>query len=223
MPAVIFDLDGTLVDLFELHYRAFADIIWEDYGLVFERNDLEPHYGKSGEEIAKSFFEKRGIAGVDYGKFADKRRKRVMDNLKSCVVMPGAKKLLDSLRAAGIDVAIGTSNPPEVGEAIISACGLEGYFTFKSYRMSGMSGKPAPDIFFAAASGLGLRPSECVVVEDSIHGIAAAKRAGMKAVAVATGTHSKEELAREGPDLLVGTLEELNRQKILKLFNGKGR
>jgi HAD superfamily hydrolase (TIGR01509 family) len=218
MPAAIFDLDGTLVDLFELHLRGFRHVISSDFGLEFARRDLEADYGKPGEDILRGYFLKKGMAVEDVKPFADRRRSWVLAHLDGCALMPGAKELLEDLREAGVPMALGTSNPPELGEAIIGSCGLSAYFSHKSYRDPGVPGKPAPDIFLNAAKRLGAPPRECAVFEDSVWGIQAAKAAGMKAVAVATGTHGWDELAAEKPDMLVASLLEVDLDSVLEML-----
>ncbi|MCX6695095.1 MAG: HAD hydrolase-like protein, partial [Candidatus Altiarchaeota archaeon] len=74
LKALIFDLDGTLVDLLDLHWRGFKEVTKEGWGLDFLREDVERHYGKTAEDIARAFFEKHGVGGVDYKEFARKRR-----------------------------------------------------------------------------------------------------------------------------------------------------
>jgi beta-phosphoglucomutase len=214
MSAVIFDVDGTLVDLFELHYQGFLSIIRQEVGLEFERQDLREHYGKTGEEIFEAFFLKHGITGVDVGQIAPKRRRWVIEHLDYCRVLEGVRSLLEELREAKIPMAVGTSNTPDIGNAILKACGLYAFFNYMAFRSPAIRSKPAPDIFLAAASGLGINANECLVFEDSTFGIAAAKAAGMRVVAVATGTHSKKELIAQRPDLLVDSLREVSLQDV---------
>jgi beta-phosphoglucomutase-like phosphatase (HAD superfamily) len=218
MPAAIFDLDGTLVDLFELHLRGFRHVISSDFGLEFARRDLEADYGKPGEDIFRGFFLRKGILVEDVKSLADRRRSWVLGHLDGCVLMPGAKGLLEALRKAGVPMALGTSNPPELGEAIIGSCGLSGYFPHRSYGDPDGPGKPAPDIFLNAARLLGAPPRECAVFEDSVWGIQAAKAAGMRAVAVATGTHGMAELAAQKPDIIVSSLQEVDVGAVLEML-----
>jgi HAD superfamily hydrolase (TIGR01509 family) len=218
MPAVIFDLDGTLIDLFDLHLMGFKEVIKQDYGLDFERADLTPYYGRTAEEIAKAFFVKHGVSGVDYGRLVSERRDWVIDNINTCRLLPGAQRLLDELKAAGVPLALATANTPETGEAIVGACGLGGYFKVRVFRTQDLRGKPAPDIFLKAAVDLGVDPRECVVVEDSVYGVHAGKAAGMKVVAVASGTHGRDELAVIDPDLLVDSLEEVDYKLVTGLL-----
>ncbi len=217
MTAVIFDLDGTLVDLFELHLRGFQEVMEGDYGLDFQREDLEVHYGRTAADIARIFFEKHGVEGVDYGEFTRKRRQHVIDNMNSCRVLPGAEELLRALRKKGVRMAVATSNHPRTGRAIMGSCGLTDYFQAEVYRTDDLKSKPAPDIFLKAAEELKMKPGDCVVVEDSVYGIQAAKAAGMKSVAVATGTHTRDELLEEDPDAMFNTLEEVDADALLSL------
>jgi beta-phosphoglucomutase-like phosphatase (HAD superfamily) len=218
MPSVIFDLDGTLIDLFEVHLAGFQHVLRAELGVEFDRRYLEANYGRTGEEMITAFLDGKGIKGADARALAIKRREWVKGHLGGCRLLPGAKRLLDGLKAQGTPLALGTSNPPDLGEAILKECGLSGYFTSKAYLTPKTMGKPAPDIFLSAAEGLGTAPGDCAVIEDSVHGVAAAKAAGMKVIAVATGTHTRVELAARKPDLLIGSLEELDPEKISKLF-----
>jgi len=210
VSAFILDLDGTLVDLLGLHWLGFRTVAVEGWGMDFPREDVEVNYGKSAEEIAKAFFEKHNVTGVDYKAFARKRRDVVLRKLREgykVKMLPGAMELLKELKAKKVKTALATSNSREMGEAILSAAGLKDYFQAFVYREDIKKGKPAPDIFLKAAKMLNVRPEECVVVEDSVYGVAAGKAAKMKVVAVATGTQPKSELLKQKPDLVLETLE----------------
>jgi len=222
MRAAIFDVDGTLVDLFDLHLKGFQEVVAEEYELTFEKEDLERYYGRTGEEILREFFKKHGIQGVDLPLIAAKRRQRFISNIDSCKILPGVKKLLAELKDAKILLAVGSSNPRDIGEAIMQFCGLASYFPVRVYKSGSMRGKPAPDIFLEAAKRLKVKPAMCVVIEDSVHGIQAAKAAHMRVVAVATGKHTVGELSAEGPDLIALSLESLDLPAIEKLFKTEG-
>ncbi len=218
MPLAIFDLDGTLVDLFDIHLAGFKAVVMDRTGLEFKRGDLEASYGKSGEEILVSFLTAKGVVYPDLHALAAERRKWVVDNLDECKTLPGALDLMKGLKDGGFKVGLGTSNTESIGEKIVSAAGISGFFDVKSYRAEGVPGKPAPDIFLNAARLLGEVPGRCVVVEDSTHGIMAARAAGMKSVAVSTGTHTLKELAAERPDLVVSSLLGLKSQDFRRLL-----
>jgi len=221
MVAVIFDLDGTLIDLFGLHLRMFQEVMAEKAGLTFKADDLRAYYGKTGEEIITSFMQKNARGTEDVHRLAVERRSRVIKALRGgnvCRILPGVKRLLDELKAAGIIMAVGSSNTPDLGEAIMRSCGLGGYFTVESYKSPDIRGKPASDIFLRAAEMLNLLVGDCIVVEDSLYGIEAARAAQMKVIAVATGENGIGELASLNPDLLLNTLEELDLRRINVLF-----
>lgn len=210
MKCAIFDLDGTLVDLFELHLQGFQKVIKENYNLDFHKNDLMSHYGRSGEEIMDAFFQRLGFEKQSYIEIADERRNWVIDNLSEVAVLDGVEKLVDELRDLNFSLALGTSNTKDIGEAIINACGLKNKFEIFSFRDVGIKGKPAPDIFLNAAKLLNAKTPECIVFEDSIYGVSAAKNARMKVVATATGKHSKNELKMLEPDMLVDNLTQVS-------------
>ena len=210
LSAFIFDLDGTLVDLFDLHLLGFQEVSLEGWDLQFLREDLSKYYGRPAEDIARPFFEKHGISGVDYGDFARKRRAVVMRNLKAgydVKVLPGATELLSEIKSAGLKLGLATSSTREMGEAMLKSAGIYEFFSARVYREDVKNGKPAPDIFLKTAELLGAKPPECAVVEDSVYGIQAAKAVGMKTIAVATGTQTKTDLEKLLPDILLGSLK----------------
>jgi len=93
---------------------------------------------------------------------------------------------------------------------------LEGYFQIIVTAEDVHKPKPDPDIFLCTAQRIGASPKECVVVEDSIFGVEAAKAAGMSCIAVLTGAYNKKEIAKVNPDLIVDSLE--NKEAILKFI-----
>jgi HAD superfamily hydrolase (TIGR01509 family) len=219
LEAVIFDLDGTLVDCFKVHYNAFRRVFLEGWGLDFPRRQLEEHYGKTAEDIARIFFNQQGIRDVDYDDFVAKRRQTVIENLDGNVrLLPGAVELLKALKEAGVKAGMATANTRKNGEAILKAAGIEGYFDASVYREDVENGKPHPEMFVKACRLLGVEAGDCVVVEDSVHGILAARRAGMRSVAVATGTQSRQELAGCMPDLVVDSLDEVSVDLLSRFF-----
>ncbi len=218
MPGAIFDIDGTLVDLFELHLRGFQHLIKEEFGLEFLREDLTEYYGRTGEEIVNAFFAKKGIEGAPYSNFASRRRQWIVDNLDGIDVLPGVHELLDGLEDTGFLLAVATSNTENIGSAILKESGLFERFKAASYKDETCKGKPAPDIFLKAVSLLGLESSQCVAFEDSVYGIDAAKAGGLKVIATATGTHSLDELRNHSPDILVKDLSEVSVDEIRNLI-----
>ncbi len=183
--AVIFDMDGVLTDSEPL-INAAAIAMFKEKGLTVRPEDFLPFVG-AGED--------RYIGGVaEHYHFsldlpAAKRRtyEIYLDLVPSQLkAFPGACDLVRQCRAAGLQVAVASSAdqvqivanlrkiglPPDGWDALVTAEDVK-------------ARKPAPDIFLAAAARLGLAPGRCVVVEDAVNGVQAAKAAGMKCVAVA--------------------------------------
>jgi sugar-phosphatase len=192
--AVLFDLDGTLVDSTPAVVRSW--LTW-----AAEEN-LDPGFrdrmhGMPAPEIV--------LALVGRERFSESLR-RVLEleqqDTDDIVPLPGAQAMLSSIPAGR--AAIATSCTAALAEVRIKAAGLRAPRLVVSYD-DVSAGKPAPDPFLKAANGLGVDPSRCLVVEDAPAGIAAARAAGCRVLAV-TGTHQADDLMA---DAVVDTLEGL--------------
>jgi HAD superfamily hydrolase (TIGR01509 family) len=139
-------------------------------------------------------------------------RRRVADHIKP---LPGAVELIKSLNKYRIKTAIASSATLENVEIIIRGLGIEGCFQAIACGTEVPEGKPSPEIFLRAAQKLGVEACNCVVIEDAIAGVAAAKRAGMKCVAV-TNSHPGSSLKKA--NLIVDTLETVSIGDLERLF-----
>jgi len=117
-------------------------------------------------------------------------------------VIPGVEVFLQKLNSAGILCAVGTSTPRSNINALFKLLGFEKYFRCVVTAEDVSHGKPDPEVFLSAADGIGKEASRCVVFEDSYMGLEAARRGGMKRVALAT-THMATELEPQQPDLII--------------------
>ena len=133
-------------------------------------------------------------------------------------LFPGARELLDALHGK-IKVGLASMNNYSVISHLLKAKDLEKYFRVVLTAESISHSKPNPEIFLKTAAKLGAKPKRCVVVEDSLFGVKAAKSGGMGCVAVLTGVYSRVELEGAMPDLVVSTLAD---KRVASLFcNGK--
>lgn len=130
--------------------------------------------------------------------------------------VPGAVAFVRRLRAAGVRLALATAAPAPNRALALEGLGLEGAFDWIQGPEGIARGKPAPDIFLAAASGLGVAPRECVVFEDALNGVLGALAAGMYAVGVAS-ICTREELAAVGAHWAVDDFRALP-QDLLELL-----
>ncbi len=191
--AVLFDMDGVLVDTARPHYESWvrvarqrgAQITWDDYHQTFGRPNAEviPElFGRdfTPEEISEIDREKEALF-----------REFIREQIEP---MPGVVRLIQELEEMGFRLAVGSSAPPENIELMLSAIGVLGYFRGVVCAEDVARGKPHPEVFLKAAGIVGADPHNCLVIEDVPAGIEAAHRAGMQCVAVTT-TRSAHELA----------------------------
>lgn len=184
--AVIFDMDGVLVDS-EALINAAAIAMFEEKGLVVQPDDFLPFVGAGEDRYIGGVAELYGFP-LD-GPAAKKRTYEIYLELapSQLEVFPGTLDLLHACRKAGLLLAVASSADEIKVYANLQKIGLP--FDFWDTIVKGedaLRKKPAPDAFLFAAEKLGVMPSECVVVEDAVNGVQAAKAAGMRCVAVAT-------------------------------------
>ena len=181
--AVIWDVDGVLIDSGEQHRRAWEQLAREE-GLPYSDAAFWATFGMRNADIFPRMF---GVSGPPERLVALGDRKEAIYRAllaEDAAPLPGAKELLAALHAAGYRQALGSSAPPANLEAIISLLGLASFLDAIVSGEQVARGKPAPDIFLAAAERLGIPPAHCLVIEDAPAGVAAAHAGGMRCLAV---------------------------------------
>jgi len=215
LEAVLWDMDGVIADTWEYHYLAWRDIFAER-GATFTKEDFMRYFGRRHDTIIKfalgDDLSPEEFAAITEAKQADYRR-RVRENIRA---LPGAIELIRALNREGIKTAIASSAPWENIEIIIRGLGIEDCFQAVAWGTEVAEGKPSPEIFLLAAAKLGVSPAGCVVIEDAIAGVAGAREAGMKCVAV---TNSHPAASLKGADLIVDTLQKVSIASLAGLFD----
>ncbi len=208
MPlGVIFDMDGVLVDSEPFICKA-AIMMFAEKGLTVSPDDFLPFVGAGEDRYLGGVAEKYNFP-IDIKE--DKRRtyqiylQIIKGNLKS---LPGAIPFLEGCRLSGKKVALATSADYVKMEGTLREVGLalnlfDAVVTGEDVRHK----KPHPEIFLVAAERLGLKPEECLVVEDAVNGVLAARKSGARCLALAT-SFSKEELFGAGANWCLTTLCE---------------
>lgn len=196
-PHLIFDMDGTIIDSMPVHrstWLAFA----QSHGLTHRTEELElATSGRTGIEGMRSLFGADLALDVAQAYVNEKEglyRAQFTQNFRW---VPGFDTFARHMRAAGHRCGLGTAGDQHNIRFVterLAPLGLEGLFEALVGGDEGLPGKPDPAIFLEVASRMGVAPADCVVFEDSPAGIAAAGRAGMRAVALLT-SHSADELA----------------------------
>jgi HAD superfamily hydrolase (TIGR01509 family) len=207
--AVIFDLDGTLVDTVEERIAAWL-AIFEEEGIPADREQVAPLIGLDGKRLAREVANQAGITlDPDRQERIDVRCGVIFEALnRRPRPLPGVRDLLGRLEAGAIGWAIATSSRREQVASSVEALGLDG----QALIVDGTHvehAKPAPDLLLLAADELHADPATCWYVGDSTWDMVAASAAGMVAVGVTSGAASHGALRRAGARLVVPTLDEL--------------
>jgi len=201
--AVIWDLDGTLIDSSNLHWEAWQKVMeaenitltYEQYVADFGKRNDEILRGRLGADLSDEFIARVSLAKEEVY--------RGLIRTKGLELLPGARHWLERFKAEGWLQALATSAPRGNIDAVFAALGIGEYFDAAISSEEVRAGKPEPDVFLAAAAKMGVAPRDCVVIEDAPAGIEAARRAGMKSVGVLT-THRELKA-----DLVAQSLDQL--------------
>jgi len=218
-PAVIFDMDGVLVDSYQAHFESWRQTA-RDHGLDMTEQQFAGTFGRTTREIITALWGD-SVSGNGVGQWDDQKELAYRNILAADFPeMHGAHELLGALHEAGFKLAIGSSGPPENVELVLQRLGSD-LFSAAVTAVDVTHGKPHPEVFLKAAAKLQVAPINCAVVEDAPAGVQAARRAEMVAVAL-TGTAPREELAREA-HLVVDSLDELSPEIITSLISRSTR
>ena len=219
--AVIWDMDGTLVDTAELHFQAWLRLAAE-IGKPFTRADFTATFGWRNPEIVPKIF---GSAYSEAEILAIGDRKELFYRelaRQGVELLPGARELIAQLAKLGVRQAIGSSAPRDNLELILEMSDLEDAFGAIVAMEDVQRGKPNPDVFLRAAQRLEIAPELCVVIEDAPVGIQAAKAGGMRALGVTfVGHHPADALRAAGADRVVASLAEVAAEDVLALAPGQ--
>jgi beta-phosphoglucomutase len=214
--AVIWDVDGVLVDSAEQHRQAWHRLAAEE-GVPFTDADFWATFGMRNADIIPRFYG-ANLTPKQIQALAGRKESAYRALLRAqAVPLPGARELLAALHAASYRQAIGSSAPPENLQTIVDLLGLAPYLEAIISGERVAHGKPAPDIFLAAAAALGVAPERCVVIEDAPAGVAAAHAGGMRCLAVRrAGQADPPGLA--SADLVVDSLTQVNVATVARLL-----
>ncbi len=212
IQAIVWDMDGVIIDSGEEHLKAWHRLAREE-GVPFTDEQFWATFGWRNDAIIPAIF--GPVTPERLQTLADRKEVYYRDFTRATVAaLPGAIELLSGLHEAGYKQGVGSSAPIANIELIKEALGLE---RFLSAFVSGETvphGKPAPDIFLKVASQLGIEPKHCLVIEDAVAGIEAAKAGGMYAIAVVgerdlPGLRLADLMVRDLTEVTVETIRQL--------------
>jgi len=214
---VIFDMDGVLADTGPIHFESWVKL-GRKLGVEFTQAFFEQTFGQQSPTITRKFVgpEADEVDIERWASFKEKSyREIVKDKLKP---LPGVIKLMTALKLKRFKLAVGSSGPSENVDLLLNSLKIRDFFDVIITAAEIKKGKPEPDVFLLAADILNINSENCVVIEDAPVGIEAAKRAGMKSIALTT-THVKDELS--GAQLIIKNLSEITIDDIIRLFHLK--
>ena len=183
MKAVIWDLDNTIVDTEELHRRAWQTIT-RQHGIEYSDEEFRAGYGRNNAEILRELLPNPTPAMIAMISVQKEAAFRALVQPGAVALLPGVADWLDAIRRQGKWQLVGSSGPMANIVTTIEALGIGDYFLALLSGSTLPRGKPHPDLFLRCADAARVPQQECLVIEDSIHGVEAAHRAGMVCIAV---------------------------------------
>jgi HAD superfamily hydrolase (TIGR01509 family) len=208
VQAVIFDMDGVLLDSEPLHHHAANAVLLEAGRPPLSLAEYTRYLGTTDEDMWRDLRTRRDLDRPHEHYLARFDAQILAAYRQHASAAPGAIDLLDWLSARGLPRAVASSSRARWVETCLETIGARRYFDVVVGGDMVASGKPDPEIFLLAARKLGARPARCVVFEDSPAGVAAARRAGMHTVAVCTA-YTPPGLV-QGAHLRVNSLAEVS-------------
>ena len=219
--AVIFDVDGVLVDSYHAHWRSWQALAKES-GVLFRKEDFTATFGRTSRDIIRTFWpDAKSEQAVNW--LDDRKESLFRDDIATNFPhMPGAVDLIDELLEAGFVLAAGSSGPPPNVNLVLDQIQRRDAFTVVVTGRDVTRGKPDPEVFEVAAKRLKVTTEQCAVIEDAPPGIQAARAAGMVAIALLSTGRSAGDFVDTKPDLVATSLQELSSQRIAQAIRNRG-
>jgi|LakMenEpi03Aug12_release.lakeMendotaPanAssembly.Ray.scaffolds.fasta_scaffold121295_3 HAD superfamily hydrolase (TIGR01509 family) len=207
IQALIFDMDGVLIDSEPLHLKAYQETL-KDFGITFTEQENRPFLGRVDLELAEHLVSRHQLP-INALQLVDSKEENLARLFSSQLVpMPGVIEVLEHAQRLSIACAVASSATLPTIELITQRLSISRYFQTLTSGDEVPHGKPAPDVYLLAATRIGVLPINCLVIEDSFNGVLAAKAAGMKCIAIPCPTTRHQDHTKA--DKILGTLESLN-------------
>jgi beta-phosphoglucomutase len=215
LKGIIFDLDGVIVDSHAAHKKAWRALL-SSQGREVEETALDfVVEGHRREEILRHFLGQ--LSEQELRRFAEMKRELFAAVAHEVKTIPGVVEFVRAATDAGLALAVGTSAGRKRAQEMLESFGLKSYFKTIISGDDVLAGKPDPAVFSQAAEELGIAAEDLLVCEDAVLGVQAAKRAGMKCLAIAANGR-RALLEGAGADWVVQHFTEISVQKLQNLF-----
>ncbi|MCL2294906.1 MAG: HAD family phosphatase [Spirochaetes bacterium] len=209
--AVIFDMDGVLADTEAYHFEAEM-LICEELEINISEKEVDSFVGLAIDKMWEKIKEKHNREEplqyfIDFDSIFRVNFFHSIAEEGGIAPIAGVKELIEGIKNQGLKTAVASSSHPDLIKIVLEASGLLHYFPFFLSGFQVKQGKPEPDIFLEAAARLGVKPEECVVIEDSYNGVTAAKKAGMKCIGFQNPSSGFQNLS--AADLVIKSFSEI--------------
>ena len=198
VKAVIFDIDGTLVDTVDMHAEAWQRA-FREFGKKIDFQTIRDQVGKGGDQLMPVFLSKEELD--DFGKQLEKRRGEIYqeDYMPKAKPFPKVRELFERIKSDGKQIALASSAPKKELEFYKQLLNISDLLEEETSADDAQKSKPEPDIFQAAVNKLkDIRPADCIVVGDTPYDATAAAKAGIQAVGVLSGGFPEQWLRDSG-------------------------
>jgi len=207
--AVIFDMDGVLIDSEPL-WKIAMENVFNSIGYPLTKKDFQKTVGLRIDEVIEYWFEHIGWNGKSTKEVENEIVQQMIELIqKNGEPLEGVIETLDYLRANNFKIGLGTSSYSILIDTVLNTLNISEKFDFTHSAENEQYGKPHPAVYLSVAERLCVLPKKCLVIEDSLNGIIAGKAAGMKVVCIPEKTHHPE------PRLILADQQFENMQKML--------
>jgi beta-phosphoglucomutase len=216
--AVIFDMDGVLIDSEPIHYE-IENMLFAKLGIFVPEEVHQSYLGTAADfmysdlksrfrlsETIKELLELDEAFRCDY-----------FNRLTIIRLNEGVLNLLNEIKLAGLKLAVATSSSSEIVKILMNKCEITSFFDAIVTTSEAGKSKPEPDVYLLAAQKISVAPENCIVFEDSPNGLCAAKSAGMYCVVIQTNSVNVNELS--SADFLIRTFSGITLRRLFEIFH----
>lgn len=216
LEAVIFDMDGILIDSENLWQESEQELFAE-LGIELGPSHLEESRGLMSAEMVEHWCGLFNLKGADKVALEEKYNAQMVEKFRIKVpLMEGAMEALTFFTAKGIPLALASCSTHEHIDAALEKHDLASFFNFRVSAAEGMPGKPHPEIYLQTAGRLGVDPTRCLAIEDTFYGLVSAKAARMRVVSM-PDPHEYHQPRFGAADIKISSLREINEELYTKI------
>ena len=214
--ALIFDMDGVLVDSHPYIWHSFQEVLREQE-IILSDKEIKQYIGLSLRDQMEIWKKEYGLRGYTVEEFSQKSGKIQFDLIeKNHKHDQYIYSFINQAKKQGMRLAVATNSSRWRADKMLEVLNIKKYFDVLVTSDDVTNHKPHPDMFLLAAERLGVHPKQCIVFEDALSGIQGAKNANMKAVALITRFHTRKEL--EEAHLVINDFSEIDMQQLVELY-----